>query len=297
MPAPDAPTFDLQAHSLASDGELEPAEVVRRAAASGVELLALSDHDTVEGVDAAIAAGREHGVRVVPAVELSAVDGAHEDLHVLGYRVDHHDPALAARLAEARSDRVARSERMAAALRDRGLEPDDAVLAPIRAAGRPVGRPHLARAVLAHPASAGALRAAGIDPGAPDAVGAVIRRWLVPGAPAYVPRTRPSVEAAIGWIHDAGGLAVWAHPFWNLETPGAVTAALDRYAAAGLDGVEAFYPSHDAEQTGLLVERAAALDLLTTGSADFHGPGRSEFSRFRAFSLHGHEPRLGAIGA
>ncbi len=295
MPAPDAPTFDLQSHSVASDGELEPAEVVRLAGAAGVELLALSDHDTVEGVDAAIAAGREHGVRVVPAIELSAVDGAHEDLHVLGYLVDHHDPALAARLADARADRVDRSERMAAALRAAGLALDDAVLDPIRAAGRPIGRPHLARAVLAHPDSAAALRAAGIDPAGPDAVGEVIRRWMVAGAPAYVPRTRPSVEAAIGWIHDAGGLAIWAHPFWNLDAPAAVTAALDRYAAEGLDGVEAFYPFHDAAQTALLVQRAAALDLLTTGSADFHGPGRGEFSGFRAFSLYGHTPRLGAI--
>lgn len=295
MPAPDAPAFDLQSHSFASDGELEPAEVVRLAAEAGVELLALSDHDTVEGVDAAIEAGRRHGVRVVPAVELSAVDGGHEDLHVLGYLIDHRDARLAGRLADARADRVQRIERMAAGLADAGLGLDHGLLDDVREAGRPVGRPHLARAAIAAPGSVAPLARAGIDPAAPDAVGRVIERWLVPGAPAYVPRTRPSVETAIEWIHDAGGLAVWAHPFWNLARPQDVTVALERYAAAGLDGVEAFYPWHDAEQTALLADRGEALGLLTTGSTDFHGPGRAEFAAFRGFSLHGREPRLGPI--
>jgi len=296
VPAPDAPTFDLQCHSVASDGELEPAEVVGLAARDGVLLLALSDHDTVEGVDEALRAGARHGVRVVPAVELSAVDGSHEDLHVLGYLIDHHDARLAERLADARAARAARIERMAALLEAEGLGLDRGLLDEVRGAGRPAGRPHLARAVIADPASAAALEEAGVDAAAPDAVGRVIERWLVPGAPAYVPRTRPSVETAIDWIHDAGGLAVWAHPFWNLARAQDVSAALERYAGAGLDGVEVFYPWHDAEQTSLLADRAEALGLLTTGSTDFHGPGRAEFSSFRGFSLHGREARLGPIG-
>jgi len=295
VPAAGKPTFDLQAHSVASDGELEPAEVVRLAAREGVELLALSDHDTVEGVDEALRAASRCGVRLVTAVELSAVDGNHEDLHVLGYLIDHRDPRLGERLADARADRAARIERMASLLEEAGLRLKRDILDRVRAAGRPAGRPHLARAVLADPASAATLGRAGIDPAAPDAVGRVIERWLVPGAPAYVPRTRPSVEVAIEWIHDAGGLAVWAHPFWNLARAGDVTAALERYARAGLDGVEAFYPWHDAEQTGLLADRAESLGLLTTGSTDFHGPGRAEFSSFRGFSLHGREARLGPI--
>lgn len=295
MPAAGKPTFDLQAHSVASDGELEPADVVRLAAGEGVELLALSDHDTVEGVDEALRAGARYGVRVATAVELSAVDGNHEDLHVLGYLIDHHDPLLGERLADARADRAARIERMAALLEAAGLGLDRELLDQVRAAGRPAGRPHLARAVIADPTSAGPLARAGIDPAAPDAVGRVIERWLVPGAPAYVPRTRPSVEAAIVWIHDAGGLAVWAHPFWNLARADDVTAALERYAGAGLDGVEAFYPWHDAAQTALLADSAESLGLLTTGSTDFHGPGRAEFSSFRGFSLHGREARLGPI--
>src|SRR3954449_10875828 len=89
-----APTFDLQSHSTRSDGGLEPAEVVRLAAQAGVETLALSDHDTVDGVAEALAAGREHGIRVVPATELSSIDGEHEDMHILGYLIDHTDPEL-----------------------------------------------------------------------------------------------------------------------------------------------------------------------------------------------------------
>src|SRR2546426_6297087 len=92
------PTFDLQSHSVHSDGHLPAAEVVAHAAAAGVELLALSDHDTVDGVEEALRAGAEHGIQVVPTTEISAVEGIHEDLHVLGYGVDHRDPVLAERL-------------------------------------------------------------------------------------------------------------------------------------------------------------------------------------------------------
>ena len=93
---PDAPTFDLQSHSTQSDGALPPAEVVAAAAAAGVELLALSDHDTVAGVPEALAAAREHGIRLSPAAELSSVHGEHEDLHILGYELDPSDPGLQA---------------------------------------------------------------------------------------------------------------------------------------------------------------------------------------------------------
>ena len=98
-------------------------------------------------------------------------------------------------------------------------------------------------------------------------------------------------------IHDAGGVAVWAHPFWDIDDPATVLAALARFADAGLDGVEVFYPTHDEVQTRTLHEAVTARDLLATGSADFHGPEHERFSRFGAFSLYGLEPRLGPIGA
>ncbi len=286
-----APTFDLQSHSLHSDGALPPARVVELAAAAGVELLALTDHDTVDGVDEALAAGAVHGVRVVPAAELSSVDGVYDDLHVLGYRIDHHDAGLLAALDEFRADREARAGRMAAALRrDAGLEVDDAPLAARRAAGKPIGRPHLAAAAIGHPANAARLR----DEGRTD-VGAFIEAYLIAGRPGFRPRSMPTVEQAIGVIHDAGGLAVWAHPFWDVTPPADVEAAIDRFAGFGLDGVETFYVTHTREETLFAVAAAERRGLLRTGSSDFHGPEHKLFSRFRAHELHGREPELGPI--
>lgn len=284
------PTFDLQSHSIHSDGELPASEVVALAAAAGVELLALSDHDTVDGVAEAIAAGQEQGVRVVPAAELSAVFDRWEDLHVLGYLVDHTDATFRAALEDARADRERRADRMAARLVELGFEVDDAPLAARRAAGKPIGRPHLAQAVFNHPANAERIAQEGLGD-----FSALLVAYLIPGAPAYLPRTRPTVQEAIGQIHDAGGIAVWAHPFWDVEDPAAVTANLERFAGWGLDGVEAFYVAHDEAQTRHVVAQARRLGLLTTGSADFHGPGHKHFARFRAFDLHGLEPDLGPI--
>ena len=285
-----APAFDLQSHSLHSDGELTPAQVVENAAEAGVRLLALSDHDTVDGVDEALAAGALHGVRVVPATEISAVDGGYEDLHVLGYGIDHRSALLAERLLDARADRERRADAMAARLGELGFEVDPAPIDARKAAGKPVGRPHLAAAVLAHPANADRLA----DEGHED-VSSFIPAYLIQGMPGYVARTRPTVEEAIGWIHDAAGVAVWAHPFWDVKSAEEVLAAIDRYRAAGLDGVEAYYASHDREQTLLVADRCAELGLLTTGSADYHGPDHRLFSDFRAFDTFGREPDLGPI--
>jgi predicted metal-dependent phosphoesterase TrpH len=283
----DGPAFDLQAHSTHSDGTLAPAEVVARAAAAGVELLALTDHDTVSGVHEAIDAGREHGIRVSPATELSAVHGRHEDLHILGYELDVSDPGLLAALSDFRADRERRILAMADRLRELGFALDDRGLV-----GREsVGRPHLADAVLADPDNAERLAREGIT-GKDE----LFPAYLVPGAPAYVPRSRPTVEEAIDVIHQAGGVAIWAHPFWNVADEEQALRALRRFAAAGLDGVECFYVTHTRAQAVLLHDACEARGLLSTGSADFHGPDHERFSRFRAFELHGRAARLGPIG-
>jgi 3',5'-nucleoside bisphosphate phosphatase len=287
---PGAPTFDLQSHSVHSDGDLPAAEVVRRAAAAGVELLALSDHDTVGGVDEALAAAARCGIRVVPATELSSLDGEYDDLHVLGYGIDHTDPALLARLEGFRADRDGRAGRMATALRELGFEVDEDLLDQRRAAGKPIGRPHLAQAVIAHPANAERLREEGADDVSPFIVA-----YLIAGRPGFRGRTMPTVQEAIAVIHDAGGIAVWAHPFWDVEAPHDVEGAIDRFAGFGVDGVEAFYVTHTEEQTRFAVEACERRGLLTTGSSDFHGPDHRLFSRFRAFELFGLEPHLGAM--
>jgi 3',5'-nucleoside bisphosphate phosphatase len=284
------PAFDLQSHSLHSDGELAAAQVVENAAAAGVRLLALSDHDTVDGVDEALAAGALHGVRVVPATEISAVDGPYEDLHVLGYGIDHRSGLLNERLLDARGDRERRADAMAKRLGELGFEVDPAPIEARKAAGKPVGRPHLAAAVLAHPANAARLA----EEGHSD-VSSFIPAYLIQGKRGYVARTHPTVDEAIGWIHDAAGVAIWAHPYWDIKADDEVLAAIDRYREAGLDGVEVFYASHSQEQTLLLADRCEKLGLLATGSSDYHGPGHRLFSSFRAFELHGREPNLGPI--
>jgi 3',5'-nucleoside bisphosphate phosphatase len=298
--------FDLQSHSTSSDGALAPAEVVARAAAAGVELLALSDHDTVGGVAEAIAAGERAGVRVVPAVEISAIDdggagmagetvAADEsakarELHILGYRVDHVGQALTRRLEEFLADRERRTLRMRDALREVGFELEESELEQRIAAGKPIGRPHLAAAVLAAAANAERLSAEGIDD-----VGSLIRGYLIEGKPAFRLRETPTVAQAVDAIHEAGGVAVWAHPFWDIADAGEVLDTVARFQALGMDGVEAFYITHTREQTELLARRCAELGLLSTGSADFHGPENRQFSRFMAFETYGFEPNLGPI--
>jgi 3',5'-nucleoside bisphosphate phosphatase len=286
-----APWFDLQSHSLYSDGALPPAEVVRRAAASGIGLLALTDHDTVDGVDEALAAADEAGIRLVPAAEMSAVHEGREDLHVLGYGLDHHDPGFAERAAGARAERVTRAERMAGRLRELGFEVDERPLHRRRERGLAIGRPHLSQAVVEHPANHDRLRSEGLE-----AVERFLPAYLIPGRPAYLPRERPTVSEAIGWIHDAGGVAVWAHPFWDVGSEQEVVETIDRFAQDGLDGVECFYASFTRAQTELLVAHCARRGLLRTGSADFHGPEHAIFNRFGAFELYGLEPDLGELG-
>ena len=287
MPGPgaDAPTFDLQSHSTRSDGTLPPAGVVRRAAAAGVELLALTDHDTVDGVDEALETALAEGLRLVRATELSALDGDREDVHILGYAIDHRQPALLQALAGFRADRVARAERMAAAMRDLGW------VVELPAAGdRPVGRPHLSRAIFDHPQNRMRLAEEGLVN-----FSQLLEAYLIAGRPGYRRRETPTVAEAIALVHDAGGVAVWAHPFWDLDHDDEVLDTVARFAALGIDGVEAFYATHTRDQTVLLARRCEELGLLTTGSADFHGPDHPQFSAFRAFELHGCEPRLGPI--
>jgi predicted metal-dependent phosphoesterase TrpH len=285
-----APIFDLQSHSTRSDGGLEPAEVVRLAAEAGVKTLALSDHDTVDGVAEALAAGEAHGIRVVPATELSSIDGEREDMHILGYLLDHADPALLAALERFRADREARAGRMMDALRELGFELDTAAIDARAAAGAPIGRPHIARAAFDHPANAQRIADEGLED-----FSALLVAYLIDGAPAFRRRTTPTIAEAIEVIHAAGGVAIWAHPYWDLDTDEAVVDAIDRYVEMGLDGVEAFYATHSEEQTRFAYEQCVRRGLLTTGSADFHAPDHRLFNRFRAFELYGLEPNLGPI--
>jgi predicted metal-dependent phosphoesterase TrpH len=287
---PDAPRFDLQSHSIHSDGELAPATVVEAAQRAGVELLALTDHDSIAGVAEARRAAAEHGIGLVPGVEISVLDPAAQDLHLLGYLVDPEHAELTDQLARSRDEREQRADRIVATLQELGWAVDEPFLADHVAAGKTIGRPHLAQAVYHHRDNSARLAAEGLtDPTA------FLVAYLIEGTPGFLPRDAPTVETAIALVHRAGGVAVWAHPFWDLEADPAVLETLERFQSLGLDGVEAFYVTHTRAQTELLSARAGELGLLTTGSADYHGPAHRQFNHFRTFETYGLSPNLGPI--
>jgi 3',5'-nucleoside bisphosphate phosphatase len=267
------PLIELQSHSTHSDGQLPPREVVAEAAAAGVTTLALSDHDSVAGVTEAEEAGRELGVEIVPAVEMSCVHEYAEDLHVCGYWVDlaKIEPAC----ERAQDERRARAGEIVENLRSFGfdLTLDDAV----REAGGAdsIGRPHIAKAA-----------------GATGDLGPFFEEYLVPGAKAFVPRRWPDAAQAIALIREAGGVAVIAHPYWDISEPGEVD---DLIRSLGADGVETFYPTHSEEQTKHLLELCDELGLTPTASSDYHGPTHKTFAKFGAYETYGlGEPRVPA---
>ena len=285
-----SPTFDLQAHSTQSDGELSPADTVIAAKRAGVELFALTDHDSVDGLTQASGAAAEVGLAFVAGVEISVLDPVAADLHVCGYAFDPSDAALLGQLTHSRDDRERRASKMIEALERNGWSINHELLDARALAGQTIGRPHLAEAVTSDPRNVERLERERL--GGPTEF---LVAYLIEGAPAFREREAPSVAAAVALIHGAGGVAVWAHPFWDVDADAEVLATLDRFAGLGLDGVEAFYVTHTRAQTELLVRRASELGLLTTGSSDFHGPNHKQFNRFRNFPTYGHRPNLGPI--
>ncbi len=258
-------SIELQSHSTISDGQLVPAAVVAAAAEAGVRTLALTDHDAIAGVAEAQAAAVEHGIELLPAVEMSCVHEYAEDLHICGYWIDL--ARIAPACERAQHERVRRAGEIIAKLRQEGFEVhlEDAV----REAGDAlsIGRPHIARAA-----------------GASGDLGPFFEEYLVPGAKAFVPRRWPSAEQAIELIRAAGGVAVIAHPYWDISAPGEVE---DLIRSLGADGVEAFYPTHTREQTRHLLGLCEELGLLPTGSSDYHGPTHKTFSAFGAYQTYG----------
>jgi 3',5'-nucleoside bisphosphate phosphatase len=285
-----SPTFDLQSHSLHSDGELPPAAVVANAAAAGVKLLALSDHDSVDGVAEALVAADEYGITLVTATEISITDNAGPDLHMCGYGIDITNEPLLALLQRSRGDREARAMRMTDKLEALGWKVDHAMLQARLKAGKTVGRPHIAQAVVAHPDNQERLVADGLDEPT-----AFLVAYLIEGKPGFSDREGPTAEETIRLIHGAGGVAVWAHPFWDIPEERDVEATLERFVGFGLDGVEAFYATYTREQTEFLVALCRKLGLITTGSSDYHGPDHRQFTGFLEFDTYGLEVNLGPI--
>jgi predicted metal-dependent phosphoesterase TrpH len=267
--------IDLQAHSTVSDGQLEPGDVATAAADAGVSVMSLTDHDAVAGVSDAIAAALQAGIECVPAVEMSCVHTYSDDLHVLGYWVDVE--AIAPACSRAQQERVSRAREIIERLNGYGVEVTFEAAVAEAGAADSIGRPHIARA-----AGAG-----------PD-LGPFFEEYLVPGAKAFVPRRWPSAEEAVELIHAAGGVAVVAHPYWDVREPSQVRDLVESLKRdVGLDGIETFYPPHTKAQTAHCLELCRELDLVPTGSSDFHGPTHKTFARFGAYDTYGlGEPRV-----
>lgn len=238
----------MHAHSTASDGTEAPADVVRQAAAAGLAVVALTDHETDAGIEAA-AAALPAGMALVPGAEISCA----EHVHLLGYLYDPLEPTLAGELARLRSTRDGRGQAMVARLQQLGVPVDWAAVEAL-AAGAPVGRPHVAAALAAT--------------GAASYAEAFTDRWLGHGGPAYVGKVALDPAVVVRLVRDAGGVAVCAHPGGR---KGVADATLERMAAAGLTGLEVDHPEHDGATRRRLRSLAGDLHLVTTGGSDFHG--------------------------
>jgi len=245
--------IDLHTHSLRSDGALSPADLVRRAAARGVKVQALSDHDTLSGVAEAAAAGKGLGVRIIPATELNT-ESEWGDAHVLGYFVDPNDAALEERLRWLRENRGRRIALMVEKLNALGYAVDLAGVLEI-AQGGALGRPHLAQAL--------------VDKGYVRTYDEAFDTLIAKGSPAYVARVGLDPFEAVALVRKHGGVPSLAHP----GTVIGLDDLLPKLVAGGLAGIEAYYGAHSPEMTARCLARAHDFDLVPTGGSDFHGRG------------------------
>jgi predicted metal-dependent phosphoesterase TrpH len=245
--------IDLHTHSLRSDGALSPADLVRRAAARGVKVQALSDHDTLAGIAEAAATGRDLGVRIIPATELNT-ESEWGDAHVLGYFVDPADAALEERLRWLRDNRGRRIELMVEKLNAFGYAVDLARVLEIAQDGA-LGRPHLAQALF--------------EKGYVTSYDEAFDTLIAKDSPAYVARVGLTPLEAVTLVRTHGGVPSLAHP----GTVVGLDELLPKLVAAGLAGIEAYYGSHSPEMTVRCLDRAREFALVPTGGSDFHGRG------------------------
>jgi 3',5'-nucleoside bisphosphate phosphatase len=245
--------IDLHTHTTASDGRDTPADLVARAASAGVTTLAVTDHDTVAGCDAAAAACAKAGMTFISGIEITAMK-AGGDIHVLGYFFNRESASLRAFLDQQRRRRIDRIRDIVAKLAAHGIILDaDAIVRPaVDDPSTSAGRPWIARALIA----------AGVVTDTNQA----FDQWLSRGRPAYVPREAASPEEVFAHIHAAGGIASLAHPVHVGHDEW-----LDEFARDGLDALEAYHSDHDTGTTAHYLRLAARLNLAVTGGSDYHG--------------------------
>jgi predicted metal-dependent phosphoesterase TrpH len=253
--------IDLHAHSTASDGSFSPAEVVRLAKEAGLKAVALTDHDTTDGLAEAVAAGQELGVEVIPGVEISA-QYTDDSMHILGYFLDFHSGRLEERLAVLKQARKERNPKIIAKLNALGVKITMGQVERISGGGQ-IGRPHIARALL--------------ESGYVTSIQQAFDIYLKRGGKTYVAKFRFPPAEALEMIREDGGIPVLAHPFTlGLGSAAALKELLQDLKALGLAGIEVFYADHTPEQEARYLKLARELGLLITGGSDFHGDNKPE---------------------
>jgi len=262
---------DLHCHTTASDGALSPAALIARGASLGLKLIAITDHDSTDGVAEALEAGANYGVEVIPGVEINS-DVPGSEVHVLGYFVDHANSALGQALLRLREGRLGRARKMAERLTAMGAPVSLERILELAGDGA-VCRPHVARAL--------------VEAGHAATFEEAFDKYIGRNGPAYVERLKLTPTEACGLIRRAGGLPVLAHPvyfdhFGKMKSSFDLDGELVELKAAGLAGIEVYYPGYDAITIEYLLSRARAHGLLVTGGTDFHG-------------IRPHEPELGGV--
>jgi 3',5'-nucleoside bisphosphate phosphatase len=247
---PQKAPCDLHLHSTYSDGTMSPEELVSYSHAIGLSAVSITDHDTVNGQAEALGAGARLGIDVVTGIEFSIEEDG-SSVHVLGYCVDHRNPALRASLEELAASRVTRAEAIVRKLEERGISISfDEVIA--EAGAGSVGRPHIARVLRRR--------------GHVSSVSEAFARFIADGAPCHVPKKVLPRGEVIRLVAEAGGVAVWAHPGWNIRKADLV----ERLVASGVRGIEAWHPNHTERMQREILELARSRGLVCTGGSDFH---------------------------
>ena len=246
---------DLHMHSTASDGQYAPEEVVRLAAKAGTQLLALTDHDTADGVPRAQAAAQALGVTLIPGIEMGCSCGLSREVHILGYGVDPAHEVFVRHCREKAERREARAIAMVEKLRDAGAV---IRLEDVRALARGViSRTHIARVL--------------VDAGYANSAPAAFDKYLKPGKCGYVPRPEFSVAEAIEVIQKAGGVAVLAHPMELGMSDANMESLIHAWTKQGLSGIEVYHPTTGNQHVPFLLSLAGREGLIVTGGSDFHG--------------------------
>jgi predicted metal-dependent phosphoesterase TrpH len=247
--------IDLHTHTTASDGTLDPADLVRKAASDGLKAVAITDHDTVGGLSQALRAGEETGVEVIPGCELS-IDFKSGQMHILGLFLPDPPQGLQATLDDLQDRRNNRNDRILGMLKNAGVDVELEEIQEL-AGEASIGRPHIARVL--------------VQKGVVENIDQAFKQYIGPGGAAYVPKDKIDPETGIRLLKQEGATVILAHPY-SLETDTEeLRELLGRLKEQGLEGMEAYYSEHTPEQTQTYLQLCDEFDLLVSGGSDFHG--------------------------